>query len=115
MIYFFADILVAPYSRLIKDADTMAPMKLVEYLAVGKPIIASDLPTIRTALGQFDKIGAAFFAPDSQTAFISALGGILKRAAEFASWGEKMRVSAAGMSWDAKASVLLDWLKTLKP
>ena len=28
--YSLADILVAPYSRLIKDANTMAPMKLVE-------------------------------------------------------------------------------------
>jgi glycosyltransferase involved in cell wall biosynthesis len=56
-----ADVLVIPNeseSRISKY-DT-SPMKLFEYMATGKPIVASDLPSIREVL---DERTATFFEP----------------------------------------------------
>jgi len=53
------DILVMPYQRTVylrdKYSDTsqwMSPLKMFEYMASGKPIIASDLPVLREVLKQ---------------------------------------------------------------
>jgi glycosyltransferase involved in cell wall biosynthesis len=53
---FAADVLVMPYSahtHTPSGEDTtgwMSPLKLYEYLAAGRPIVASDLPALRTVL-----------------------------------------------------------------
>ncbi|GAG00742.1 unnamed protein product, partial [marine sediment metagenome] len=54
------DILVMPYQKKVsisgdKFSDTsqwMSPLKMFEYMASGKPIIASDLPALREVLKQ---------------------------------------------------------------
>ena len=52
-----ADILLAPYGRnvIVSDgrievAKWMSPLKLFEYMALAKPIVASDLPVLREVL-----------------------------------------------------------------
>jgi glycosyltransferase involved in cell wall biosynthesis len=50
------DILLAPYQKMTKTETGinttrwMSPLKIFEYMAAGKPIIASDLPAIREIL-----------------------------------------------------------------
>lgn len=62
------DILLAPYGRAVSTAsgkDTtsiMSPMKIFEYMATGKPMIASDLPVLREVLSSENCMLAA---PDS--------------------------------------------------
>jgi glycosyltransferase involved in cell wall biosynthesis len=45
-----SDIILLPYQAEIKTVATMSPIKLFESLATGRPIISSDLPTIREVL-----------------------------------------------------------------
>jgi glycosyltransferase involved in cell wall biosynthesis len=50
------DLLIAPYQRDVRTVgatDTsrwMSPLKVFEYMAAGKPIVCSDLPTLREVL-----------------------------------------------------------------
>lgn len=55
-----ADILVIPNNRIGESEKFTSPMKLFEYLAAKKPIVASDLPSIREILSESS---AYFFAP----------------------------------------------------
>ncbi len=45
-----ADILIMPYLKTGELIDSMSPLKMFEYLATGKPILASDLSSIRSIL-----------------------------------------------------------------
>jgi len=64
-----ADILLMPYSRITtiegknNTADFCSPMKLGEYLASGKPIISSALPSLMEVL--IDKENALLYEPDN--------------------------------------------------
>lgn len=73
------DILVMPYQRKVavsgdKYSDTsrwMSPLKMFEYMASGKPIIASDLPVLREVL-EHDR-NAVLVAPDDTDGWVRAV------------------------------------------
>lgn len=44
------DVLVAPYQMSVPTVEWMSPLKVFEYMATGKAIIASDLPALREIL-----------------------------------------------------------------
>jgi glycosyltransferase involved in cell wall biosynthesis len=48
--YARSDLTLLPYQPNISTAATMSPVKMFEAMAAGRPIIASDLPTIREVL-----------------------------------------------------------------
>ena len=49
--YLYAsDVLVMPYNQQTGSSSFMSPMKLFEYLAAGRPIVATDFPSIREVL-----------------------------------------------------------------
>lgn len=56
------DVLLAPYSSKVKSAGTleigkwMSPLKIFEYMAAGKAIIATDLPVLREVLNETNSI-----------------------------------------------------------
>lgn len=58
-----ADVLVLPNKKEEKISELYtSPLKLFEYMAAGRPIIASDLPSIREVL---DEKSCVFFEPDN--------------------------------------------------
>lgn len=72
------DIVVAPYSRTVTPRKGgpeigrwMSPLKIFEYMAAGKPIIASDLPVIREILE--DGKEALLADPDDPDTWAKAL------------------------------------------
>ncbi|MGI6302769.1 MAG: glycosyltransferase [Verrucomicrobiota bacterium] len=44
------DIALLPYQKNLDTVDSMSPVKLFEAMAAGRPIIASDLPTLREVI-----------------------------------------------------------------
>jgi len=45
-----ADVLLMPYSIKCPTAQWMSPLKLFEYMAAGRPVIASELPAVKTVI-----------------------------------------------------------------
>lgn len=71
------DMLLAPYQRQVAvfggTGDTsrwMSPLKIFEYMAVGKPILASDLPVLREVLNDDNSV---LVSPDDPEQWIAAL------------------------------------------
>jgi glycosyltransferase involved in cell wall biosynthesis len=111
------DILTAPYAQRVYTAGgaetsaVMCPLKLYEYLSVGKPIVASDLPAVRTVVSP--DVHALLVPPANAAAFADALRRLSR--------DEALRARLAMMArqrfleqgtWHARATRLLNELKS---
>lgn len=69
--YARSDLTLLPYQPSISTAATMSPIKMFEAMAAGRPIIASDLPTIREILKH--EHSALLVAPHDFEAWAAAI------------------------------------------
>lgn len=70
-----ADVLLLPYTGKHFQASTTSPLKLFEYMASGKPIVAAALNNIKNVLVH-DK-NAVLFEPDNVEEFIERIDNLL--------------------------------------
>lgn len=102
-----ADVLVLPNSgkETISSRYT-SPMKLFEYMAAGRPIGASDLPSIREILSE--EI-ATFFMPDNADSLVATLTTLLGPGAAVAE--EKavraQTLASSQYTWEKRAERIL--------
>lgn len=68
-----ADVLLMPFPDTPHYRNHMSPVKMFEYMAAKRPIIASDLPTIREVL---DEITAIIVPPGDSSALATALENV---------------------------------------
>lgn len=80
-----------------------SPLKLFEYLALGRAILAPDCPNIREVLA--DGENAVLFDPDDPTDFERKLEALCADAARRARLGANARATIArrGLTWEANA------------
>lgn len=75
-----ADILVLPNSAKTEESQyATSPLKLFEYMASGRPIVASDLPSIREIVSERE---AFFFTPDSAVSLAERIMELLSHAVD---------------------------------
>jgi glycosyltransferase involved in cell wall biosynthesis len=105
-----ADVLVLPNTG--KDnisAQFTSPMKLFSYMAAGRPIVASDLPSLREVLSEEN---AVFFEPDNAVSLAGAImkvcgdPNLARRVADTA------RTDVARYTWSVRAQSILTFLTT---
>ncbi len=98
------DVLVLPNTGhdLISVSFT-SPLKLLAYMAAGKPIVASDLPSVRELVSERE----AVLVPADDPVALSA--GI-QRALGEEGIGERARARVAQYSWNARAQRILDFI-----
>jgi glycosyltransferase involved in cell wall biosynthesis len=89
----FADVLIMPYADL-PVTRAMQPLKLLEYLATGKPVVASGLPAVR---GWSECLDVATSAEDFSALVRQRLGTSLSESQR------RGRERLSDESWDAKA------------
>jgi len=104
-----ADVLALPNSARYEISKSYtSPMKLFEYMASGRPIIASNLPSLREILTEKDSL---FFEPDNATDLAAKIIFSLKNYEAM----EKLAASAAQrareFTWPERAQKIINFIK----
>jgi glycosyltransferase involved in cell wall biosynthesis len=96
-----ADALVLPNTATRISSAYTSPLKLFEYLAAAKPIVASDLPAMREVLRHEEN--ALLVPPGDPEALAAGIRRALEDAPLAARIGQRARQDAAEFSWDKRA------------
>jgi glycosyltransferase involved in cell wall biosynthesis len=103
-----ADICLLPLTKTSIASRYTSPLKLFEYLAMGKPVIASDLDSVREVLTDGED---ALLVPAADAAALAhGVRRVLEDAALAARIGRNAKARAAAFGWDARAKRMLDFM-----
>jgi glycosyltransferase involved in cell wall biosynthesis len=107
------DVLLMPYQPSVMvsggrldTARWMSPLKMFEYMAMGRAIVSSDLPVLREVL---DDDIARLVPPADEDGWVAALTA-LEDSAERERLAAAARARAAGYEWSARCARMLDGL-----
>lgn len=82
-----------------------SPLKLFEYMAMGKPIIAGDLPSIREVLAS--ECNSLLVPPQDPLALAAAINRLLAEPDLAEKLGQRAAADAKAYSWQARAQTIL--------
>lgn len=104
-----ADVLVLPNSAQDPiSREYTSPLKLFEYMAAGRPIVASDLPSLREVLTH--SRNAWLVHPDDPAALAAALRTVRDDAALGSRLAARARADVAAYTWEGRARRLAGWM-----
>tara|TARA_B100000749_G_scaffold222723_1_gene177878 strand:- start:50 stop:454 length:405 start_codon:yes stop_codon:yes gene_type:complete len=96
------DVLVLPNVGSGSTVNYTSPLKLFEYMAAGKPIVASNLPSIREVLR--DGENAVLVEPGNPTALTSGLRRVLEDRKLAERIASRAFDEVTEYSWDCRAA-----------
>lgn len=101
-----ANILVLPNMPTTEESIRYtSPIKLFEYMASGRPIVAADLPSIREILGEET---CTFFLAGKSDALAEKITVALCSPHDAKLRGSRARAFVHAYSWDARAQLLMN-------
>lgn len=104
-----ADVLVLPNSGKEEiSVHYTSPMKLFEYMASGTPIVASNLPSIRSIV---DEDSAYFFTPDDPESLAHQLEIVLELGGGVSKKARNAAQDVMQYSWEERAGSMLSFIK----
>ena len=107
-----SDVLVMPYSSRVTIRDGTeagkftSPLKLFEYMAAGKPIVATGVPSVLEILRPGEN--SVVTPPDNEGEFIRALGLVLEDSELCARISEGARSDAVGYTWEKRVEKIIE-------
>jgi glycosyltransferase involved in cell wall biosynthesis len=104
-----ADILVAPYTSQARDS--LSPLKLFEYMAAGRPIVASDLDVLREVLTDGDN--SLLMPPENPTALAARVEEIFKNNELYNSLATRTKECGLQYTWERRAEEILSFVDGL--
>lgn len=107
-----ASILVLPNTATAISERFTSPLKLFEYLWLGRPIVASDLPSLREVLT--DGETALFVPPGDAEALAGGLRRLLQDPDLAARLGRAARALAPSYTWNRRAERLEEALEAAR-
>ncbi len=102
-----ADILILPTSRSWNLAEVTSPLKLFEYMAVRRPIVASALPNIMTVLS--DRQNALLVESDQPLAFKQAIKELFENPSLAKNIAESAYQEVKNYTWTRRADLVLQF------
>ena len=103
-----ADALVVPG---VINGLNASPLKMFEYAAMERPIVADDIPAVREILGDD---GARYFAAGDVAALQAALASIQRDPTEAAAMAARVRTRVAAFTYRARAATILELAATVR-
>lgn len=99
------DMFVMPFPDFPHYRSNMSPLKMFEYMAAGRPIVTSDLPTVRDVLNHDT---AVFCKPGDAQSLVLALHWIKDHPQEAAERATKAQELVKTHSWEERMKRILD-------
>jgi glycosyltransferase involved in cell wall biosynthesis len=103
-----AHVLVLPNSKKDKRSYWTSPLKMFEYMASGKPIIASNLPSIREVLNENNAI---FFKSDDPKDLAEKIKYVLNNPKIAETKANQAKKDIREYSWHKRAETILEFIK----
>lgn len=101
-----ADVLVLPNSGRFEHALATSPLKLFQYMAARRPVVATDIPALSGLLR--DGENALLVEPDSPRALAEALRRLTQDPPLAARLAERARRDVESYTWKRRAQELLE-------
>jgi len=108
-----ADVVVIPHDESRTAREFTSPLKLFEALAAGRPIVATDLPSVREILTPEED--ALLVPPGDPQAMAAAIRRVLTDPELAERLASRAFQQAAGYSWEARARRIEEALQPLEP
>jgi len=100
-----ADVLLIPYSSRLRTVKYMSPVKMLEYMAAGRPIVAFDHPVLREVL--IDRENAVLIQPDDPFAMAEGIRLVLADRELSDSIAGNARQRAKAHTWEQRAEKIV--------
>lgn len=105
-----SDLLLMPYQAQVSAssggdiAEFLSPMKMFEYMAAQRPILASHLPVFEEVLSPQN---ARLLPPDDAAAWLQAIRELRAQPKEGAQLAAQARADVAQYTWESRAEAIL--------
>lgn len=106
-----ASVCVLPLTRSSYGTSFTSPLKLFEYMAAGRPIVASDLPALREILR--DGENALLIPPEDPSALAAAIQRLRTDRSLAERLGRQAGRDVRAYSWEARGKTILEFLSRL--
>jgi glycosyltransferase involved in cell wall biosynthesis len=103
-----ADALVMPYTSRTPTVRAMSPLKMFEYMAAERPIVATDFPSVREVLR--DGENALLVPPDSAGEIARGLRRALEEPVLAGVIARRARRDVESFTWERRAANILEVL-----
>ena len=108
-----ADVCLLPSSDTSIGARFTSPLKLFEYMAMGKPIVASDLPAMREVLTNNENALLVEYGDEEK--FAAAINLLLSNSELLLSLGRNAKALSNRYTWKARAEGILGFMQQWAP
>jgi len=106
-----SDLCLAPFARVRNEMIEISPLKIFEYMAMGRPVIASDVPGIREIV----RAAGVVIEGDNARALANAVSALLANPAKREQMGRTGLENASQASWESRAKSILGAIAQLLP
>lgn len=108
-----ADICLLPLSKRTIASRYTSPLKLFEYMAMGKAIVATDLPSVRLLLE--DGTHALLAKPENPSSFAQAIRTLLNNPQTAQKLATMAQKHAKNYTWEKRAEQILRFIQKNNP